>query len=227
MSALAPGLAPGLSPGRRLNPQMFAASLINILGATILKLWIGDDVVLTGGKVTSWTDHIVGGVLTPRTSATIITSTLNGRTLLSNSLTATDCTLGGTSSIVPMCVLAGASIFPSPAHNYATVISMHSPVVSREIMKLDINTMNWYTVDGWSHLINGVASETATNAFALYQAVNASAAAVDYDVMGDSQFGAGARNWIGEVGFIMTLSTQPTAGQRDSVLSIVRSYYGF
>jgi hypothetical protein len=98
---------------------------------------------------------------------------------------------------------------------------------SREALKLNAATMNWYTLGGWSHRINGAASETATNGFALYESYNASASETGYDIMGDNGFGGGNRNWIGEVGFILTMNAQPTTAQRAASLAAVRAYYNF
>ncbi len=65
----APGIAPGLTPGGRFGPAQLAALLQSICGASLIGLWIGDDIILSSSNIASWPAR-VGQNLTYGTGST-------------------------------------------------------------------------------------------------------------------------------------------------------------
>jgi hypothetical protein len=214
---------PGLCPRRAIDPTWLTSALYQIFPTTIKQLWLADDAVITAGYVSSWPSRI-GGVTSVQNGTPKITSaSVNGRLILTQGVNAIAGSLDTVNATAPASVIATA-ICTLPAVGDYALFFLNQVTGGRRVLGGNTGTSTWFS-NGTPHYCNGIASETISSRWAVYEATNG-ASLLGYQFFG-SPGSSAALNYIGSCGMILALSTSPTTNQRTQYVGLVRSYYGW
>ena len=192
-----------------------ALDLYTLFGDTITGLWIGEDLVTSGGEVTSWPGKI-GPALT--VTGSYLVRQFGGRTYTRASDATTAHYFAGTVSVAPLSFISIASV-PSTISDGSSLVGGPAGAM------LANNTSGlWYTTTGWAHYRNGSADETCVAATpTIFEASIASQADVNLQIAGRSTIVS--RAWTTDFGFMMALSAVPSTLQRLQAQVLLDTYY--
>ena len=215
--------APGLLPKTVLNPTWLTNALLQIFPTTIKQLWMADDAHIAAGVVDTWPSRVGSLTLSYVGTPNITKTTVNGRLVLANSVNAVSGALTAVNVTAPASIIVTTIPNSLPASADSALFFLDQVIVGRRIFGLTTGTSIWFANSN-PHYCNGVASETISSSWAVYEATNG-AALTGYSVFGNTP--TGLVNYQGQCGLILTLTTNPTTTQRTNYVQLVRGYYGW
>jgi hypothetical protein len=189
-------------------------------GADLIGLWIGEDLAYDGSNnVTSW-PHRVGGAMTHSGADYATTAVSGGRRGMTfsaiNKNSLYDVDLGTV-------VKSMWAVAESPALPTASYQSLAKALLDNEDpLVLNSGTSDFLTATGWSHLVDGAATDTITPGRHVLEGRKAAPG----PTATRSMKGYTANyQWFAMDYFRMALSALPTTAQRANGVAILRSYY--
>jgi hypothetical protein len=214
------GVGVGLG-GVGLSPAWLSAQAQAIFTGVVAGDYAPEDMVMSGADVSSRPGR-VGGTLTNAVAGRFAASTLNGRAALLG-VQGVVARLSGTVSLGSVKTVLAVLKMPvyAPARY---IIAADVPADAGTIQNYTGST-TLYTAGGWTHGVNGVASETlpAEGTVALIRATNASGASMAINIAST----AVASCWDAPAGRYLFLTSTITEAQELAWLAAVRRYYRF
>ena len=196
--------------------QQLTDSLLDIYGSNLIGLWIGEDLVVSGGNVTSWPGR-VGPEATPLSTGRFQRSVESGRFFATNSSTAAEAGLS-VSIAAPKASICVGRISSLPFADYNALVNWNS---GAQVGTAGLST--WHTEVGLVHLTNGAPSETATASLSVFEADLSTNVTTGLVIGGQATYPT--RNWLGTIGMVMALGAVPTALQRLQTQLALETYY--
>lgn len=206
----------GYTPDEILTMQMKA-----IFGTTLEGLWIGSDIIVDGSNlITSWPGR-VGNTLTNATAQRFTVGTINGRHSMAPGSIAEAKMLScnGVTNIYSHIVVATMQTAISAYEQLTTSYATTTGDIIRNALTTGI-----YTATGFSHYVNGVASETfPSSGIAIVESNGTTTLQPGTGVGG---WNGGNRVWPGNIGLVAALTANPTIEQRSLYMQVLKNYYG-
>jgi hypothetical protein len=220
-----------LGDSRQMTPAVLAAKMLAIMGAKCIGQLIGDSLernVL--GQVTSW-PSTAGWSCVNRYAGKFKSRVWRGRRWLydqdANSvMKILGCAAMGQNMSSTIAVSSPPSVLPFPAGVYPTMVAKYdSGAGLGEFLTGSQTSSNWYNPLTW-HYCDGAASEVV-------QAVGVhvyEGDITDAPVPGIQIGGSTAGQWswttaYAGVGYVIALTTPPTAQQRAAAVTLLRQYF--
>lgn len=207
---------PGSHDAHALHREM-----IRIFGASLVGLWIGEDMIVDGSNnATSWPGR-VGGTAVPYSAGVYRSlSVVNGRR---GSTAADTAAVRGllTSAIAAQSMIAVATTPTLPFDDYNAAFSFLSSGTLRVIGQ--DSTSSLYTAGGLVTTVDGATTATVTPGMHVLTADAVSSASSTYTIGNGT--GLAIRNWLSFMGLAALLSATPTAGQRGQATAALKAYY--
>lgn len=212
-------------PQHSLSPDMLAAELMQLYGANLLALRIGEDMVFAGGVLQTWPSR-VGPIMAAPALKVITKGILNGRVVGTNAVGgASVIALNNVSANSSQAELIVAKADILPFVGYVTATSYLTPPTGlREIFTgLDTGSQ-WYGSPAVSHFSDGAATEAVDTNWHIYESHEPTGAAKTNKYL----FGSYTlnRNWIGSIAFDLATTIIPTALERLITNELLKQYYG-
>jgi hypothetical protein len=207
---------PAQAPAARL-----ALDLYNILGASLIGLWVGEDLVVDGSNnVTSWPGRF-GTTMANLGAGYFTKTTLLGRpAITAAAAVGAELTATGLSTNVVSCFCA-AEMIPVPATQKAQLFSNRAN--ERNLIYVANGTSTFYLPASVAHYVDGVASEAVPIGVHLIEATSG----VGLFATASCGYLDGTANWVRPQSVCGSLSANMTTSQRAAVTAVIRSYSGF
>ena len=220
----APGIAPGLTPGGSFGPAQLAAQLQAICGASLIGLWIGDDIILSGSNVASWPARI-GQNLTYDTGSTACgVSVVAGRQVLLGTQRSTLVALKA-SLAAPLAFMMAGSIAALPFPDYSSAITIVNNTADPNVLIGGSGSSHIFGSGKWnSHYVNNVATVNVTTDFSTFTGETGTSGGDNINVAGSGAAGFG-RNWLGTIGTVLAVNVGFTTAVRTACHLALTSYY--
>lgn len=199
--------------------ELLARDLGDILGAKLIGLWIGDDVVVdSANKVTSWPSRVGAFTLT-NSNGNFQRITVSTRLGI--------CTPDGSFHTMQIASGFTAQSFIAVAHSPALpsnaiygLVHPNSDTGPEAALLLDIGASTWYP-SGWTQYRDGVATTALAYGLHVYEADKAANVVAGVIVGGWSLYAA----YPAPIMLAAALSAPPTAGERAAVTARLLDYY--
>lgn len=212
--------------GMRGGAARLHARLSAIFGASLVGLWVGEDMIVNGSSnVTSWPGR-VGGTLTPKIAGVLRTiAQINGRLAsITDTYTTEACFISGSLPINSVFVVAVSPTLPF--ETYITLARQDQGSPYSQYFVASIGTSNFDNpVPGYAHYLDGTARHSVASGAHIFES-DRSGSAVDYPiVIGGSPLSSG-RVWYEAIACAVALSSTPTPLQRIRATIALKEYYG-
>lgn len=217
MTGIGIGVGVGLGSRVRMSPGALLSGVSGIVGAKAIDQFVGEQSVASGGTVTSWPGATL--TLANTLTATVRTSH-NGRTFVSSGPSAT-CNMSTTTptAMVSLVLVVYHSALAAGLYHFLGLTSPRS--VGRDFL-LTYGTA--FVGANTTTYVNGAAS-SASIADAVYVLEGECPINASTGLQLWSQEG-GANNATGlDIGYVLPLSSALTAGERTSLVALLRRYY--
>ena len=197
--------------------QQLTKSLLDIFGADLIGLWVGEDIVVSGADVTSWPGR-VGPTLTNGDAGRYSLTTVGGRISLNCNTAAFKYLTTTLPTFLSVFAVATDNDLPATSDYRALVESDSTSPLTKGVT----GSSTWYP-GSWTTFRDGAESSDISTGQHVYSS--------QYGVSVETLFNVGGniddtRNWVGTISFVLALAAVPTPSKAASALLAIDEYYG-
>lgn len=222
MPGIGIGVGIGLGSGRaRYGAQWLAAKVLAILPTGVVGLYIGDDIVDSSGTVTSWPGR-VGGTLASIGSSSFVVGSIGGHKAIDQTVSSTAClSVANTDVLRTMVAVATTPPTVWPTYGTSPLLLSRNDILGFGLVVLNGGT-SFYTGGGWSHYLDGTASEaTIPSGNHIHEGTHSGISSTSLG----TGFAGEATGWVGARSFLLASTEALSPGQRSALVSLLQSYY--
>lgn len=214
-----------------LSADWLTRELVNVFGGNIVGLWAQDDLVIDGtNAVIAWPARI-GVALTTSIGAGLVGAWENGRraAMAPNTSTYRSIGIASVGTAYKSVIAISQSLAPFGPSSYRHLVQGFIQDSGAESITGMAASNNLYVGTGWTHYVDGIATENAlqpdTNVH-IWEGDKASNVIADISVGGATGVYGTIRNWCAPIGTILALSVIPNSAQRAAYVAIFNRYIG-